>query len=324
MHWVFGLYELNIATRELRYAGEVVPLEPKAFNVLVYLVTHRNRAVTKSELLEVLWPGEFVTEAALTRSVRLIRQALRTGGHGPGVIKTLRGYGYRFVAEVIAYTGDSLNASPFDVSNSTPVVECLMPPAAATPTTTEPRQLTSLSCEVVDMDMLIAALDLEDLHALMHEFHVICDAIMARFEGFLAYRTERCLGVYFGYPQTHDDDALRAVRAALRLMAAMPTLATVNTSVPLRQLSVRIGIHTGMVVMESRVEKAHLAAQAIGDAPTVARGLQQQAAPNTVLVSEMTAQLVRDAVKWEPLGLYLGASSSRDLNVYRILSERLF
>jgi DNA-binding winged helix-turn-helix (wHTH) protein len=100
MHVVFGSYDLEVDKRELRHAGEVVPLEPKAFKVLVYLLTHRHRAVSKSELLETLWPEEYVTESALSRSVRLIRQAVGDAGHQQHIIKTLRGYGYRFVADV--------------------------------------------------------------------------------------------------------------------------------------------------------------------------------------------------------------------------------
>jgi DNA-binding winged helix-turn-helix (wHTH) protein len=100
MHVVFGAYELDIDKRELRRAGEVVPLEPKAFKVLVHLLTHRHRAVSKSELLETLWPQEYVTDAALTHSVRLIRRAVGDTGHRQHIIKTLRGYGYRFMADV--------------------------------------------------------------------------------------------------------------------------------------------------------------------------------------------------------------------------------
>ena len=111
MHVVFGAYELDVDRRELRRAGEVVPLEPKAFKVLVHLLTHRHRAVSKSELLETLWPEEYVTDAALTRSVRLIRQAVGDAGHQQHIIKTLRGYGYRFMAEVTLPPGEAMRGT---------------------------------------------------------------------------------------------------------------------------------------------------------------------------------------------------------------------
>lgn len=102
MGFVFGTFDLDLERRELRHGGVVRPLEPKAFTVLAYLLMHRAHAVSKDELLDTCWPGEFVSEAALTRCVRVIRRAVADDGGRQQVIKTLRGYGYRFVAEVEA------------------------------------------------------------------------------------------------------------------------------------------------------------------------------------------------------------------------------
>jgi len=104
MLFVFGDCELDTQRYELRRAGAVHPLEPKAFNVLAYLVEHRARVVLKEELLERFWAGEFVTEAALTRCLKVIRRAVEDTGVRQHVIKTLRGRGYRFVAAVEART----------------------------------------------------------------------------------------------------------------------------------------------------------------------------------------------------------------------------
>ena len=66
MIYAFEAYELDPQRYELRYAGTLVKLEPQVFNVLAYLIQHRERVVTKEELLEQLWPGRFVSEAILT------------------------------------------------------------------------------------------------------------------------------------------------------------------------------------------------------------------------------------------------------------------
>jgi DNA-binding winged helix-turn-helix (wHTH) protein/class 3 adenylate cyclase len=100
MIFVFGACALDAERRELRRAGVVQPLEPKAFTVLIHLVTQRHRAVAKDELLATCWPNEFVTEAALTRCLKVIRQAVGDDGVQQHVIKTLRGHGYRFTAPV--------------------------------------------------------------------------------------------------------------------------------------------------------------------------------------------------------------------------------
>ncbi len=76
--FVFGFeaFEFDSERRELRRDGVVLALEPKVYAVLDYLLTHRDRAVPKGELLDTCWPNEFVSESALTRCIRLIRQAV--------------------------------------------------------------------------------------------------------------------------------------------------------------------------------------------------------------------------------------------------------
>jgi len=100
MRVAFGAFTLDLDRRELCCQNRVQPLEPKAFSVLAYLLTHRDRAIAKEELLAACWPGEFVTDAALARCVQVARRAVADDGGQQQVIKTLRGYGYRFVATV--------------------------------------------------------------------------------------------------------------------------------------------------------------------------------------------------------------------------------
>jgi DNA-binding winged helix-turn-helix (wHTH) protein len=73
---VFGAYTSDTQLYELRRAGELIPLGPEVFNVLAYLVQHRQRVVPKQELFERLWPGQFVGDDALERCIRAARRAL--------------------------------------------------------------------------------------------------------------------------------------------------------------------------------------------------------------------------------------------------------
>jgi DNA-binding winged helix-turn-helix (wHTH) protein len=93
-------WELDPARGELRRGGEAVPLRPKPFSVLLHLVLHRDRFVSKEELLDALWPGVTVSETALTTAVKAIRRALDDDGESARFIETKRGRGYRFAAEV--------------------------------------------------------------------------------------------------------------------------------------------------------------------------------------------------------------------------------
>jgi DNA-binding winged helix-turn-helix (wHTH) protein/tetratricopeptide (TPR) repeat protein len=105
--YVFGNYELDVARRELRMNGERVETEPKAFELLTFLVTHADRAISKDELQNELWPRSIVTETALTRAVMKARRAVGDDANQQTMIRTVHGHGYRFVAELDG-TADSL------------------------------------------------------------------------------------------------------------------------------------------------------------------------------------------------------------------------
>ena len=100
MLYSFGDYVLDTARQELQHAGTPVQLRRKAFQVLAYLLAHRERVVPKQELLEQLWPDPFVGDEALTSCVRTLRQVLGERGRTPRFLRTVHGQGYHFVALV--------------------------------------------------------------------------------------------------------------------------------------------------------------------------------------------------------------------------------
>lgn len=105
----FNGYVLDPARRELRNDGEAVHLEPQAFDLLVYLVEHRDRVVPKIELLDGVWGHAFLSESNLTTRVKEARRAVGDDGRRQGVIANVRGRGYRFVASV-GTAGDARSA----------------------------------------------------------------------------------------------------------------------------------------------------------------------------------------------------------------------
>jgi predicted ATPase/DNA-binding winged helix-turn-helix (wHTH) protein len=106
----FGEFVVDRAQFELRRGGAVVPLEPRAFDVLVYLVAHRNRVVTKPELLDEVWGDRFVSESALTTQIRHVRRLLGDDGRSQGYVRTAHGRGYQFVADVVVEDGTGAGA----------------------------------------------------------------------------------------------------------------------------------------------------------------------------------------------------------------------
>ena len=98
--YLFDDYTLDTQLYELRHAGVLCPLEPQVFDILLHLIQHRDRVVSREELLEHVWPERFISEATLDHRVMEARQAIGDSGQRQCRIKTLRGRGYRFVASV--------------------------------------------------------------------------------------------------------------------------------------------------------------------------------------------------------------------------------
>ncbi len=119
----FDACELDPERRELSRDGHLVSLQPRVFDLLVYLVRNRDRAVDKDELMDAVWPGRVITETALTRAVMKARKAVDDDATRQAVIRTVHGHGYRFVAEV---------STPVPSASPAPGNDQHAPPQAAT------------------------------------------------------------------------------------------------------------------------------------------------------------------------------------------------
>jgi DNA-binding response OmpR family regulator len=120
MLYRFADYELDTQRRELRRAGQPVAIEPKVFEALLYLLQHRERVVTKEELLAHCWPGTFVSDAALSRCLAKVRKAVQPDQAAPPVIKTVYGQGYCCIAPIATVEQPPLPLTP--AAGATPPV----------------------------------------------------------------------------------------------------------------------------------------------------------------------------------------------------------
>ena len=96
----FGNFEIDAARQELRRAGEAVHIEPQVFDLLVHLVQNRDRIVSKDELIETIWRGRIISEAALSSCISAARRALDDNGNDQALVRTLHKRGFRFVGDV--------------------------------------------------------------------------------------------------------------------------------------------------------------------------------------------------------------------------------
>ncbi len=168
----------------------------------------------------------------------------------------------------------------------------------------ERRQLTVLFCDLVGSTQLSGQLDPEDLRAVVRAYQEAATEVIQHYEGHIAQYLGDGLLVYFGYPAAHEDDARRAVHAGLGIVQAITTLNTRLAAQCSVQLAVRLGIHTGPVVvgvMGGGGRHEHLA---LGETPNIAARLQALAPANTVVISAVTARLVPGTFALEDLGTH--------------------
>ena len=133
MIYFFGDFELDDRLYELRLAGKPIEIEPKVFDLLAYLLHHRDRLVSKDELIEKVWPGQVTSESTLTHCAAIARKAVRDDGSKQQVIKTQHGRGYRFVAAVTERASEpSAGVTPGFGDRNFPFQPSL-PPALALP-----------------------------------------------------------------------------------------------------------------------------------------------------------------------------------------------
>jgi class 3 adenylate cyclase len=154
-------------------------------------------------------------------------------------------------------------------------------------------------CDLVGSTALSARLDPEDLRGIIGSYHRCCTDLIERNGGFVAKYMGDGVLAYFGYPQAHEHDAERAVRAGLALSEAVPRLARDDGS----PLEVRVGIATGLVVVGDLIGTGAAQEQAvIGETPNLAARLQALAAPRAVVIAPSTRRLTGGLFEYRDLG----------------------
>src|SRR5215813_9019998 len=190
----------------------------------------------------------------------------------------------------------------------------------------ERRQLTVMFCDLVGSTPLSQQLDPEELRTVILAYQETCAQAIRRFEGHLARYIGDGLLVYFSYPHAHEDDAQRAVRAGLEIVAALSQLnAQLQQTLGVMRelpLQVRIGIHTGLVIVSEMGGGGYRDPMAIvGETPNIAARLQEKALSNSVVISPSTYRLVTGLFECQELGPQTLKGISTPLTVYQVVRE---
>src|SRR6266446_3225122 len=228
---------------------------------------------------------------------------------------------------VLVWTGDAQTVTaPSDQRPPQPAAQ-EQPSSQVAPLSTVPpspdaerRQLSLLFCDLVDSTKLSSQLDPEEYREVVRAYQRVCSDVITRFDGHIAQLLGDGLLVYFGYPQAHEDDTQRAVRAGLGMLAAMGDLNTHLQRDKGIQLAVRLGIHTGLVVVGAMGGAGRQEQLALGEVPNIASRIEGMAEANTVAISEATYRLVQGYFTCEALGAQALRGVAAPLNVYRVLT----
>jgi class 3 adenylate cyclase/predicted ATPase len=192
-------------------------------------------------------------------------------------------------------------------------------PALSPAPDAERRQLTVMFCDLVDSTALSGRLDPEDLRDVLRAYQQVCSAVITRFDGHIAQLLGDGLLVYFGYPQAHEDDAQRAVYAGLGILDAMKALNTSLKRAKDLHLAIRLGIHTGLVVIGEMGGSGRQEQLALGETPNIAARIEGIAASNTVVISHATYRLVQDYFECQTLGEQHLRGVAEPVTLYRVL-----
>jgi class 3 adenylate cyclase/tetratricopeptide (TPR) repeat protein len=188
--------------------------------------------------------------------------------------------------------------------------------AHASSSTAERRQLSVMFCDVIGFTALSSRLDPEELSAVIRGYQARVATTVTRFGGFIARYVGDGVLIYFGWPQAHETDAERAVRAALAVVEVLAQ-APVRTD----RLQVRIGIATGLVVVGEPIGTGEARQQtAIGETPNLAARLQNLAGPNSIVIDAVTRRLIGGLFDCRDLGTFVLKGLLDPVPIWQVLA----
>jgi len=185
----------------------------------------------------------------------------------------------------------------------------------------ERRPLTIMFTDLVGSTEMSLRMDAEDLREIIRGYQISCARVIERYGGFIARYMGDGVMSYFGYPQAHEDDAERAIRAALEVVEAIRALdADIGADKGVR-LEVRAGIASGLVVVGDLIGEGVSEERAVvGDTPNLASRMQGLADPNSVVIEPATYRLTGDAFKTRDLGRNAIKGSSEPIQAWQVLA----
>ena len=267
----FAGYRLDLAGRCLKNAaGKEIPLRAGEFSLLRAFVQRAGRVLSRDQLLQLTAGRDAEAyDRSVDMQVARLRRKIEPDPRRPSIIVTVPGAGYKFAAEV----HEAKLPSRPEPSPQTPPTRSDTAPRAP-----ERRHITALAAELGPGEGGRLPSDPEDLSAMVGAFRRYASVVLTQHGGVIGESHGREILAYFGYPMAQENDAERAVRAALAIQRALTRHNVDNAATDAPELAARIGLDCGLVVVDSTGD-------VFGDAPNVAARVLSAAEPGTVLVT---------------------------------------
>jgi predicted ATPase/DNA-binding winged helix-turn-helix (wHTH) protein len=325
-------------------ARQSLPLRPKVFQLLHYLLEHRDHIISRDELCAQVWPEQFISDATLDSTLREVRRVIGDSGHGQQMIQTLRGHGYRFVAAVqvhesveegrpglplalTAYAQNRAIAAPDSLQadaagGALPSRES--PPLVGAPSEppVERKVVTVLCCALAVPPLQSSPPGLDTLYDRMHTLHALAQKEGERYGGRLLPVMGDHVLVVFGAPVAQEDHAQRAVLAALALQRRVSARGATPGEAHGEAMTVRIGLHTGPVMVRDATDP-EMSGALIGEMLRPVMALQEQAMPGSILCSDATARLVEEVAICKAGRAVVVAGQPTPIGCYTVLGRRV-
>jgi adenylate cyclase len=317
MRYTFGAYTLDTQRYALEHAGIPLQLQPKVFDLLAYLIQHRDRVVTRQELFDTLWPEQFVSEDALEWLMTAARRAVGDSGRAQQVIKTLRGRGYRCVAPVEEHPHALPDAALLPVPAG--ALDATESPVIAQPVGGERKQVTVLACALSAVVAQAEGLEPETLHTVRQRFFTLVEKEVQHYTGTIQHFIDNTCLAFFGAPVAQEDHARRAALAALRIQESLRHPDMELAPGIGQERAVCMSVHTGEVIVGPIGAEPRQIALAVGDTTQMADHLLRLAEPGAIVLSAATERFVRDFLHLDMVPPYQVQSVPAPYTVYKVL-----
>ena len=328
MIYIFGDYELDTTLYELRHAGEPRRLEPRVFDVVAYLIQHRDHVVSREELLSHLWPGLFSSESLLNNCIMEARKAVADNGQVQRVIRTVHGRGYRFIAPLAEPGGEPPSRAtatradgplatvpPFQAD-----VALAAPGTGASGATFQDvlagdQTVVTVVCGALDpVDVLTVGVGGEVGPRLRQTFFTLAQEEGQQYAGTLTFFGADAILMLFA----QEAHAQRAVRAALALRQRVQDQAPILDARLPTAITVRTGVHTGPLAAPSLTDVPWCSSWSSAETTMLAVWLYYLAMPGTLLTSQATLPFLHEVVQWDEQGIVRVPGQAEPIMTYRI------